>query len=77
MEAEAASDGENHKRDNGEDNNDNNGSSSKVVNSGDGQSKPKRQMKTPFQLEELEKSFAGQYDLFDFLSFFWFKVVIF
>ncbi|KAK7327836.1 hypothetical protein VNO77_21929 [Canavalia gladiata] len=47
--------------DNSNDNNDNtnnNGSSSKIVNSSEGQSKPKRQMKTPFQLETLEKAYT-------------------
>ncbi|XP_027339637.1 homeobox-DDT domain protein RLT1 [Abrus precatorius] len=44
--------------DNSNDNNNNNGSNSKIVNSSEGQSKPKRQMKTPFQLETLEKAYA-------------------
>ncbi|XP_061341547.1 homeobox-DDT domain protein RLT1 isoform X2 [Gastrolobium bilobum] len=63
MEAEAASEAENNtqKRDDAGDNsndNNNNGSSSRIVNSNEGQSKPKRQMKTPFQLETLEKAYA-------------------
>lgn len=60
MEAEAVSEGENNqKRDAADDYNDNNnGSNSKTVNSNEGQSKPKRQMKTPFQLEALEKAYA-------------------
>lgn len=39
-------------------NNNNNESNSKIGNSSEGQSKPKRQMKTPFQLETLEKAYA-------------------
>ncbi|KAK4271625.1 hypothetical protein QN277_020289 [Acacia crassicarpa] len=60
MEAESASDGENNrKRDAADDYNDeNNGSNKKIVNSNEGQSKPKRQMKTPFQLDTLEKAYA-------------------
>lgn len=67
MEGEAASEAENNtvKRedlgDNSNDNNNNNNNgsnNSKIVNSSDGQSKPKRQMKTPFQLETLEKAYA-------------------
>ncbi|TKY59218.1 Homeobox protein EgHBX4 [Spatholobus suberectus] len=64
MEGEGCSEGEkNRKRggtddDSNENNNNNNGSSSKIVNSNEGQSKPKRQMKTPFQLETLEKAYA-------------------
>lgn len=50
MEA-AASDGENH--------NHNNDNINKITNSSEGLSKPKRQMKTPFQLETLEKAYAG------------------
>lgn len=49
MEA-AASDGENH--------NQNNDNINKISNSSEGLSKPKRQMKTPFQLETLEKAYA-------------------
>ncbi|KAF7803410.1 homeobox-DDT domain protein RLT1 [Senna tora] len=57
MEADAVSEGEdNQKREPADDYNDN--SSSKLVNSNEGQSKPKRQMKTPFQLESLEKAYA-------------------
>ncbi|KAK7412388.1 hypothetical protein VNO78_03844 [Psophocarpus tetragonolobus] len=41
-----------------ENNNINNESNSKIGNSSEGQSKPKRQMKTPFQLETLEKAYA-------------------
>ncbi|KAI6703711.1 hypothetical protein NL676_012847 [Syzygium grande] len=44
---EGGSDGENQGR-----------SPGKAGNSGEGQSKPKRQMKTPFQLETLEKAYA-------------------
>jgi len=36
----------------------NNGSNNKIMSSSEGQSKPKRQMKTPFQLEMLEKAYA-------------------
>ncbi|KAL2588959.1 hypothetical protein AAZV13_13G202000 [Glycine max] len=39
-------------------NNNNNESNSKIGNSSEGLSKPKRQMKTPFQLETLEKAYA-------------------
>ncbi|KAE9599267.1 putative transcription factor & chromatin remodeling DDT family [Lupinus albus] len=39
-------------------NENNNESNSKIVNSNEGQSRPKRQMKTPFQLETLEKAYA-------------------
>lgn len=45
---EGGSDGENQGR-----------SPGKAGNSGEGQSKPKRQMKTPFQLETLEKAYAS------------------
>ncbi|KAM1689192.1 hypothetical protein PS1_037005 [Malus domestica] len=47
---EAASEGENQNK--------NHESNSKLNNSSEGQSKPKRQMKTPFQLETLEKAYA-------------------
>ncbi|XP_061344571.1 homeobox-DDT domain protein RLT1-like isoform X3 [Gastrolobium bilobum] len=57
MEGEAGSEG--HNRGGADDNsNDNNGSNSKIANSNEGQSKPKRQMKTPFQLQNLEKAYA-------------------
>lgn len=52
---------ENQKRDNVEDND---GSGGKVFSSNDGQSKPKRQMKTPFQLATLEKAYACKFNLF-------------
>ncbi|ESW31360.1 hypothetical protein PHAVU_002G232200 [Phaseolus vulgaris] len=67
MEEEGYSEGDNNRKrggtddDSNENNNNNNtnhGSSSKIVNSNEGQSKPKRQMKTPFQLETLEKAYA-------------------
>ncbi|KAL1335880.1 hypothetical protein HN51_030325 [Arachis hypogaea] len=66
MEGEAASDAEieNNNTQKREDavgdnsNENNNGSNSKIGNSNEGQSKPKRQMKTPFQLETLEKAYA-------------------
>ncbi|KAL2627394.1 hypothetical protein AAZV13_07G170700 [Glycine max] len=65
MEGEGCSEGENNRKRGGSDddsnennNNNNNGSSGKIVNSNEGQSKPKRQMKTPFQLETLEKAYA-------------------
>ncbi|KAK7400624.1 hypothetical protein VNO78_11847 [Psophocarpus tetragonolobus] len=66
MEGEGCSEGENNRRrgatddDSNENNNNNNNnvSSSKIMNSNEGQSKPKRQMKTPFQLETLEKAYA-------------------
>ncbi|CAJ1961770.1 unnamed protein product [Sphenostylis stenocarpa] len=46
------------REENSNDNNNNNESNSKFGNSSEGQSKPKRQMKTPFQLETLEKAYA-------------------
>lgn len=62
MEGEAGSEGDsNRKRGSADDNSDENrneGSNSKIANSNDGQGKPKRQMKTPFQLETLEKAYA-------------------
>lgn len=69
MEGEACSEGENNRKRGGTDddsnennnNNSNHGISSKIVNSNEGQSKPKRQMKTPFQLETLEKAYAGSF----------------
>ncbi|KAJ6707104.1 HOMEOBOX-DDT DOMAIN PROTEIN RLT2 [Salix viminalis] len=39
---------------------DHNRSKSNVMSSNEGQSKPKRQMKTPFQLETLEKAYAAE-----------------
>ncbi|KAK7302837.1 hypothetical protein RJT34_13734 [Clitoria ternatea] len=54
MEAEA----EPKKEDLGDDNSNENYNNNKIVNSSEGQSKPKRQMKTPFQLETLEKAYA-------------------
>jgi hypothetical protein len=45
---EANSDGENHSK-----------SKSNAMNSNEGQSKPKRQMKTPFQLQTLENAYAS------------------
>jgi hypothetical protein len=59
MEAEAENNSQ--KGDDGGENsneNFNNGSNNKIMSSGEGQSKPKRQMKTPFQLEMLEKAYA-------------------
>ncbi|CAL8146684.1 unnamed protein product [Prunus armeniaca] len=50
---EGASEGENPTK-----NHENNNSNGKFNNSSEGQSKPKRQMKTPFQLETLEKAYA-------------------
>ena len=40
------------------DNNMSNNGGNKVNSSNEGQSKPKRQMKTPFQLETLEKAYT-------------------
>ena len=85
MEGEAASEAENNtqkREDAGGDNsneNNNNGSSSKIVNSNEGQSKPKRQMKTPFQLETLEKAYACKCVLqfLEILRFFVFSVIFF
>ncbi|XP_019416978.1 PREDICTED: homeobox-DDT domain protein RLT1-like isoform X1 [Lupinus angustifolius] len=52
--------GDNHKRGGSDENSNenNNGRNSKIANSNEGQSKPKRKMKTPFQLETLEKAYA-------------------
>nr|KYP42015.1 Homeobox protein EgHBX4 [Cajanus cajan] len=65
MEDEGCLEGENNRKRGGIDddsnennNNNNNGSSIKIVNSNEEQSKPKRHMKTPFQLETLEKAYA-------------------
>jgi hypothetical protein len=68
MEGEASSEGDSDRKrggggdDNSDENNNNknnnNGSNSKIAVSNEGQSKPKRQMKTPFQLETLEKAYA-------------------
>ncbi|XP_050257017.1 uncharacterized protein LOC126702367 [Quercus robur] len=62
---EAASEEENQNQNNEENNNNNNnnnGNSNGKINnnnnSSEGQSKPKRQMKTPFQLETLEKAYS-------------------
>lgn len=70
---EVASEGDNqNKNDNSNTNNNNNYQTpnNKVNNSNEGQSKPKRQMKTPFQLETLEKAYACMYN--SFFSFFFF-----
>lgn len=61
---EGASEGENPTK-----NHENNNSNGKFNNSSEGQSKPKRQMKTPFQLETLEKAYACKFNL-DFFLFF-------
>ncbi|GAU32463.1 hypothetical protein TSUD_64130 [Trifolium subterraneum] len=69
MEGEASSEGDSDRKrgggggdDNSDENinnkNNNDGSNSKIAVSNEGQSKPKRQMKTPFQLETLEKAYA-------------------
>lgn len=56
---EAGSDGETPVRNNSSNNNNNNGSNNKSLgNSSEGLAKPKRQMKTPYQLETLEKVYA-------------------
>lgn len=58
---EGASEGENQNKieasSNNNTNNMSNNGGNKVNNSNEGQSKPKRQMKTPFQLETLEKAY--------------------
>ncbi|TKY71748.1 Short stature homeobox protein 2 [Spatholobus suberectus] len=59
MEAEAENNAQKGDENSNENNNNNNNeSNSKIGNSSEGQSKPKRQMKTPFQLETLEKAYA-------------------
>jgi len=50
-------------------NNNNNESNNKIRNSSEGLSKPKRQMKMSFQLEMLEKAYAGLLSL-TFLFYF-------
>ena len=81
MEGEGASEGENNQKRGGADDNsndNNNGSNSKVANSNEGQSKPKRQMKTPFQLETLEKAYACSFlTLQPLLLFFNFRIFCF
>jgi hypothetical protein len=57
-------------------NNNNNGSNSKIMSSSEGQSKPKRQMKTPFQLEMLEKAYACMFITFSLFLFFKFEFFI-
>ncbi|XP_020209586.1 homeobox-DDT domain protein RLT1, partial [Cajanus cajan] len=57
MEAEAENDAVK-REENSNENDNNNESNSKIGNSSEGLSKPKRQMKTPFQLETLEKAYA-------------------
>ena len=60
------------KEENNNDNNNNyyNESNSKIENSSECLSKAKRQMKTPFQLETLEKAYAGLLSLTFFILFF-------
>ncbi|XP_047163549.1 homeobox-DDT domain protein RLT1 [Vigna umbellata] len=58
MEAEPENNEVKREENSNDDNNNNNESNSKFGNSSEGQSKPKRQMKTPFQLETLEKAYA-------------------
>jgi len=73
MEAEAENnDVKKEENSNDNNNNNNNESNSKIGNSSEGLSKPKRQMKTPFQLETLEKAYAGLLSLtfFYFILFF-------
>lgn len=64
---EAVSEGEDRNQSN---DHNNNNSNSKFGNSSEGQSKPKRQMKTPFQLETLEKAYASTYRLLFIFLFF-------
>ena len=67
MEA-AASDGGNH--------NLNNDNINKISNSSEGLSRPKRQMKTPFQLETLEKAFACSFTNLSSSFFYFFFIII-
>ena len=79
---EAASEEENQNQNNEENNNNNNNnnnsnSNGKINNnnnSSEGQSKPKRQMKTPFQLETLEKAYSSAYKFWIFLPLFGFDL---
>lgn len=57
------------KVDEGGENSNENFNNSKIVSSSEGQSKPKRQMKTPFQLETLEKAYACSFHHFFTLQF--------
>ena len=58
------------KREENNNDNNNNKSNSKIGNSSEGLSKPKCQMKTLFQLETLEKAYAGLLSLTFFILFF-------
>ncbi|KAE9594966.1 hypothetical protein Lal_00041140 [Lupinus albus] len=58
MEAEAENNTQKRDEEGDNSNENNNGSNSKIANSNEGQSRTKRQMKTPFQLETLEKTYA-------------------
>lgn len=62
MEAGASEEEIHHKNDHNMNNNSNNNNGNKLNSSNEGQSKPKRQMKTPFQLETLEKAYACMYN---------------
>lgn len=59
MEGEGSSEGESDRKRGGADD-------GKIAVSTEGQSKPKRQMKTPFQLETLEKAYACKF--FNFIN---------
>ncbi|OIV91724.1 hypothetical protein TanjilG_26577 [Lupinus angustifolius] len=58
MEAGAENNTQKRNEESGNSSENNNGSNSKIANSNEGQSRTKRQMKTPFQLEMLEKAYA-------------------
>ena len=71
MEAEAENnDVKKEKNNNDNNNNNNNESNNKIGNSSECLSKHKRQMKTLFQLETLEKAYAGLLSLTFFILFF-------
>lgn len=78
---EGGSEGENRDKDDGDMNNSGGIKAVHHNNSNEGQSKPKRQMKTPFQLETLEKAYVCKYKLwfwqcFGFQLFFFIVAVV-
>ncbi|RZC24617.1 hypothetical protein D0Y65_003699 [Glycine soja] len=63
MEAEAENNDLKKEENNNDNNNNNNESNRKIGNSSECLSKPKHQMKMPFQLETLEKAYANKKEL--------------
>ena len=70
MEAEAKNKYVKKEENNNDNNNNKNESNNKIRNSSECLSKPKRQMKMPFQLEMLEKAYVGLLSLTFFILFF-------